>query len=42
VLIPLKEPHSFNVLLGIRKDFDGVYLSLEDPDGFVAALRAPR
>jgi hypothetical protein len=39
VFVPLQKPHSFRVLFKYRHDFEGVYFSLEDAGGFIAALR---
>ena len=40
VHMPLKKPHPFKVLFKITQQFSGLYLSIEDPEAFIAALRA--
>lgn len=39
VEIKFKRPLSFNLIFGIHKDFPSFFLSLEDPDAFIAAVR---
>jgi hypothetical protein len=39
VRITLREPHRFRVFFGIRAAFRSFYVSLDDPDAFLADLR---
>jgi hypothetical protein len=40
VEIKLKEPQRFNLLLGIKGSYDAFYVSVDDPEAFMAAVRS--
>lgn len=39
VQIELKEPQPFHMLLGIKQSYSNFYVSVDDPDAFIAAVR---
>jgi len=40
VEIKLKEPQQFNLLLGIKGSYGSFYVSVDDPEAFIAAVRS--
>ena len=40
VEIKLKEPQAFNMLLGFKASYSSFYVSVDDPEAFMAAVRA--
>jgi hypothetical protein len=40
VEIKLKKPQAFNLLLGIKADYGSFFVSVDDPEAFIAAVRS--